>query len=142
MDAPKWFVKELKAFDSDLRIRWSPRTETFHLERRVMRSLHPGTIRNDHWHDDYIRAQEGYILVATIPPNAIARSIFDKLKAADLWANGGWKKVADDIEMYEEMEEEAKQKAFSDDIRSMTAELYSLLKIRDGRTVFNAGWVQ
>jgi hypothetical protein len=142
MEAPKWFLRELNAFDPELRIRWSPRQEMFQLERRVTRSLHPGTVKNDNWHDDYIRAQDGYILVAQIPPHAIARSIFDKLKNADLWAHGGWERVVNEIEYYEQLEEEKRDKALGDDIRSMSAEVHSILKIRNGRTVFNAGWVQ
>lgn len=139
--APEWFLKELEAFDADLRVRWSPRTETFHLERKVRRGLHPGTIRNDGWHDDYIRAQEGYILVGIINPGMFSRSIFEKLRASDLWSNGGWAQMAKDIEEFEEAEEEKKWSEFSERLHHSSAEVYEFMKIRDGRTVFNAGWV-
>jgi hypothetical protein len=139
-DAPKWFLNELRVFDPDLRVRWSRRTETFHLERRVTRSLHPGTIRNDHWHDDYIRAQDGYVLVGIIRPGLFSRTIFDKLRAADLWSNGGWARVCRKIEEFEEAEEERKWDDFGETLREESAELYETMKIRDGRTVFNAGW--
>jgi hypothetical protein len=139
--APEWFLKELEAFDSDLRVRWSARTETFHLERRVTRSLHPGTIRNDHWHDDFIRAQDGYLLVGVIRPGMFSRSIFDKLRASDLWSNGGWLKMAQTLEEFEEAEEELKWAQFSQRLKDETSDLYELMKMRDGRSVFNAGWV-
>ena len=139
--APDWFLRELKAFDEDLRVRWSPRTETFHLERRVTRGLHPGTIRNDGWHDDYIRAQDGYILVGTIRPGMFARSIFDRLRASDLWANGGWEKVARSVEEAEEAEEAESWAKFRESLREESREVYDFIKIRDGRTIFNAGWV-
>ena len=138
---PAWFLKELKAFDSELRVRWSRRTETFQLERRVTRGLHPGTIRNDNYHDDVIRAQDGYILVATIRPEiGFSRSIFSRLRAADLWSNGGWAKMAKTIEDFEEAEEEKKWTDFSESLKHESAELYDLMKIRDGRTVFSAGF--
>ena len=141
MEAPAWFLKELAAFDSDLRCRWSIRTETFHLERRVTRSLHPGTIRSDGYHDDYIRARDGFILVGMIRPRMFARSIFDKLRASDLWANGGWEKMAQTLEEFEEAEEEKKWADYGDELKSQSAELYDLMKLRDGRSTYNAGWV-
>lgn len=137
---PEWFLRELHQFDADLRVRWSPRRELWQLERRVTRSLHPGTIRNDGWHDDYIRAQDGFILVAEIPPRQFHRTIFDKLRASDLWSNGGWEKVADEIEALEQAEEDKKWANFSDDIAYRSKEIYEWWKIRDGRTVFSHGW--
>jgi len=140
-EAPKWFLKELKEFDADLRVRWSKRTETFQLERRVTRSLHPGTIRNDGYHDDYIRAQDGYLLVGVIRPGMFSRTIFEKLRASDLWSNGGWAQMARTIEAFEEAEEERKWAEYSDELRHQSAELYEHMKLRDGRTIFSPGWV-
>ena len=140
-DAPKWFLRELKDFDPDLRVRWSPRLELFQLERRVLRSVHPGTIRNDGWHDDWIRAQDGYLLVASIPPGKFSRTIFEKLRASDLWSNGGWATMAREMEESEEREEALHWEKFSGNLRDATKDVYDIMKIRDGRTVFNAGWV-
>ena len=138
---PKWFIKELGEFDPELRIRWSRRLELWQLERRVTRSLHPGTIRNDNYHDDYIRAQDGYVLVASIPHGTFGRHIFDRLRAADLWSNGGWQRVCREIEEFEEAEEEQKWEKFSQTLQDESKDLYELMKIRDGRTVFSPGWV-
>jgi hypothetical protein len=140
--APEWFLKELADFDSQLRVRWSVRTETFHLERRVTRSLHPGTIRCNDYHDDTIRARDGYILVGCIRPGLFSRSIFEKLRANDLWANGGWEKYAETIEAFEQAEEEKKWADYEDELKAQSAELYEHLKLRDGRSVYNAGWIQ
>lgn len=142
MNPPAWFVKELHEFDSDLRLRWSVRLELWQIERKVRRSLHPGTIKNDGYHDDYIRAQDGYLLVASVPPHGLGRRVFEVLKASDLWSNGGWAKVADKLEAFEEQEEKARDKSFSDDIQAMSKELYDWLAVRDGRQIFNTGWVQ
>ena len=139
--APSWFLNELREFDPELRLRWSRRMELWQLERRVTRSLHPGTIRNDSYHDDYIRAQDGYVLVASIPHGTFGRHIFEKLRQNDLWSRGGWEKMIDEIEQFEDAEEQKKWDDFSDRIHYESQDLYELMKARDGRTVFNAGWV-
>ena len=139
--APEWFTRELAAFDPDLRLRWSPRIQLWQLERKVRRGLAPGTVQSDSWHDDLIRAREGYILVGSIPPRAITRNIFTSLRQNDLWANGGWKTVADALDEYDESQEQNRMKKFSERCREHAGEFYDFLKIRDGRTVFNAGFV-
>jgi len=142
MKAPDWFIKELRAFDSDLRLRWSPRLELWQLERKVRRSLHPGTIRCDGWHDDYIRARDGYLLVASLPPNGFSKTVFEKLRNADLWSQGGWKKIADAVDAYEDQMEEEKWRKFSEEMRDYSKDVYNFLSLREGRTVYNAGWGQ
>jgi hypothetical protein len=141
MQAPDWFLQELKAFDPLLRLRWSVRHEAWQLERQVAWGLHPGTISKDTDSDSYIRARDGYVLVATIPPHGLARSVFAKLRASDLWAHGGWKRVADQMDAFDQMQEERTWESFSAKVHDASREVYELMKIRDGRTVFNAGWV-
>jgi hypothetical protein len=140
MRAPDWFLKELKIFDPLLRVRWSARMELWHIERRVMRGLHPGTIKTDEWHDEYIRARDGYVHVCSVPPGKLTPHVFERLKAADLWSHGGWKKVADQLDEFDQVEEEKKWEVFSRDLTDLSKSVYDLLKLRDGRTVFNAGF--
>lgn len=140
MRPPEWFVKQMRAFDADLRIRWSARLQLWQIERQVKRSAHPGTIRNDGWHDDYIRAQDGYILVASVQPGKIGPHIFQKLRDCDLWANGGWEKIADQIEDAEQAREEKAWENFGGDVRHLSAEVFNFLKYRNGEAVFNAGF--
>jgi len=137
--APGWFLKELREFDPELRLRWSQRLEIWQLERRVTKSLHPGTIRNDGYHDDYIRAQDGFILVASIPHGTFGRHIFERLRAADLWSAGGWAKVVREIEEFEEAEEEIKWTKFGEALKEESKDLYELMKIRDGRSIYSVG---
>ena len=137
--APSWFLRELREFDPELRIRWSRMRERWQLERRVTRGLHPGTIRNDQYHDDYIRAADGFLLVAEIPHGTFGRHIFERLRASDLWKNGGWEEMIKKIEEFEEAEEEKKWADYEDTLRHESQALYDLMKIRDGRTVFNIG---
>jgi hypothetical protein len=142
LKAPSWFLRELESFDPDLRLRWSPRLEFWQIERRVKRGLHPGTIRNDGWHDDYIRAADGYILVASVTPEMfqiLGRSIFQRLKDSDLWARGGWEKVASEIEAAEHADEEKKWESFGAEVRYSSAELFNFLKHRNGQSIYAPG---
>ena len=140
MEAPAWFLKELRDFDPELRVRWSARMELWQLERRVRNALHPGTIRNDGWHDDYVRAADGYLLVASVPHGGFGRHIFERLRASDLWSQGGWERVADELDAFEAAEEERKWAGIESDNRAIAREVYDLMKIRDGRTVFSTGF--
>ena len=138
--APEWFLKELATFDPDLRVRWSPRLELWQLERKVRNALHPGTVRNDGWHDDYQRAQDGYLLVASIPPHGFGPHIFERLRDSDLWSNGGWKRIADQLDELEASEEARRYQTLQDKNEAIAREIYDLWKIRDGRTIFSAGF--
>lgn len=140
--APGWFLRELELFDPALRCRFSPRTNMFQLERKITNSIPIDTSVLNTEHDDYIRAREGYILVGVISPDGFSRSIFDKLRASDLWANGGWEAMANKIEAYEESEELRKNESFAREIRETSRELYHLLKMREGSSVYNAGFIQ
>jgi hypothetical protein len=140
VQAPEWFLKELKAFDPELRLRWSPRLELWQLERRVRNALHPGTIRNDGWHDDHVRAADGYLLVGSVPPGGLGRHIFERLRDSDLWSQGGWKRVADQLDEFEATEEARKWAKIEEDNLAMAREVFEIMKLRDGRTIFSAGF--
>lgn len=138
MKPPNWFIKEMKAFDSDLRLRWSKRLCMWQLERQVRRGLHPGTMRGDEGHDDFIRARDGFLLVLTIKPRMLCREIFESLKLSDLWSNGGWKKLADDLDAAETARENQEWKTFNDDVHAMNREAYDFIQRRNGARISSA----
>lgn len=143
MRAPKWFINEMKAFDSELRVRWSIKMNVFQLERRIANSKIIDTSKTDSFDDDYVRAKDGYILVALIDSRSFNRSIFTTLRECDLWTKGGWEAMAAHIEDLEAREEAQKWEVFSNEIKDHTKELYDFLKIRDGRTVLlNTGGIR
>jgi hypothetical protein len=139
MLAPEWFVKELNVFDPDLRLRWSSKMNLWQLERKIARSKIIDTSKKDTYDDDYIRAREGFILVALIEPDKFSRNIFSILRASDLWSNGGWESMAQYIEDMEAQEEEKKWADFSDELKYQARDMYEFLKIREGRTIYNVG---
>ena len=139
MKAPAWFERELRAFDEDLRLRWSVKKELWLIERRVRRALHPGTIKTDLEDDDSIRARDGYLLVASIPPRGLSRFVFQKLRESDLWQTG-WKRVADELEAAEQAAEQKAWSDFSADVAGLSDEVYSFIARREGRQVFSLGF--
>ncbi len=136
---PAWFLTELKAFDPALRVRWSAKMNMYQLERRITHGLPVNTLKKDGFDDDYIRAREGYILVALIAPGKFSRSIFDTLRASDLWSNGGWEAMAKSIEDLEAMAEEKRWESFNQDIKDQAREFWNFLKLREGSRIFNIG---
>lgn len=140
LPAPKWFVKELQTFDPALRVRWSSKMNMFQLERKIANSKPIDTLKRDSYDDDYLRAREGYILVALIEPGKFSRTIFETLRASDMWTHGGWEAMAKHIEDLEAREEEKKWEAFSDEMKYHAAELYNFMKIREGSRILNVGY--
>jgi hypothetical protein len=139
MLVPKWFLTEMKVFDPELRVRWSPKCRMFQLERKISHSM-PIETTKDSFSDDFIRARDGYVLVAMIEPGKFSRNIFAVLRASDLWSNGGWEAVADAVEAFEAREEELKWKEFENNIHYDSIDVYNWLKIRDGRTIYCPGF--
>jgi hypothetical protein len=139
MEAPLWFLRELKAFDPDLRLRWSEQRAMWQLERKVRRGQHPGTFRSDSYGDDYIRSRDGFLLVGSISPFGLSRSIFEKLKASDLWSQGGWERTLAEIERQEARDEELKDAAFSRDMRDMSKDFWEEASVEGGASIYNSG---
>jgi hypothetical protein len=134
--APDWFIEEMRSFDSELRLRWSEKVHLWQLERRITHGVPINTSKKDGFDDDFIRARDGYLLVAMIESGKFSRTIFEELRKSDLWSNGGWEEYIRLIEDIEAREEEAKWRAFDEDIRYACREVYDFLAARDGRKVF------
>jgi hypothetical protein len=140
MKPPDWWIRELHAFDPDLRTVWSPAMQLWQIERRVRRAIHPGTIKTDSWDDDYRRAREGFLHVASIPPRGFSRYALEKLKAADLWVDGGWQRIERELCEAEAALEAKQWKDFEGDLHHMHREVYRFMAARSGRLVFSAGF--
>jgi len=135
---PGWFLLELEAFDPLLRLRWSDQKKMWQLERKVTVGLPPESFRKDTEHDDFIRAREKYVLVASIPAGGLNRQIFDNLRASDLWAQGGWDKVERDLVEAEKVAEEKSWLDFGEEVRFKAADAYEHWKCKTGQTVYLA----
>lgn len=139
MNPPAWFTEELAKFDPGLRVRWSAQRQMWALERQVKRALHPGTLNGDTEDDEYVRARDGFLLVGHIPPRGISRYVFQTLEQNDMWKRGGWERYIREVEDAEESADEEKWRKITAQNRDLAKDLYEVLKLRSGRTVFNAG---
>jgi len=61
--APATFTERLRHFDPNLRVRWSNRTHTFHIESKVGRAAEIFALPHD---DGAIRRRDGYQLVCEV----------------------------------------------------------------------------
>jgi hypothetical protein len=92
----------LALHDPDLRIRRSAeRAEVYVLERRCRRRPAVNTGMRD-VSDMHVQARDGYIHVASVHPNWLAKpwNLVRALKTegADVWAQGGGQKVANELD--------------------------------------------
>lgn len=60
---PEGFAQRLKRFDPNLRVRWSNRTHTFHIESKVGRAASIFALPHD---DGAVRLRDGYQLVCEV----------------------------------------------------------------------------
>jgi hypothetical protein len=136
---PGWFLAELEAFDPLLRCRWSDRLRMWQIERRVTLGKPPECYRKDTEHDDYVRARDRFVLVCSVPKDGLAPVVFERLRASDLWAAGGWEKVVRDLEEAEDAAENKCWNDFGEEMRFCAAEQYESMKVKDGRTIYMRG---
>lgn len=102
------------AFDRDLRLRRSAESpHVFVLERRCRRRPAVNTAMRD-WSDIHVQARDGYIHVASVHPNVVARpwAIVAELveNGRDTWSAGGADKVLDEVEYEKALMKEARRR--------------------------------
>lgn len=97
---PANLVRELRAFDPALRLRWSDGQARWRLERKVTRGAQwpASTIETAAGYEDRIAARDGYVLVDLIAPELLNGRLVPVLKRADIWSRGGARAVADEMD--------------------------------------------
>jgi hypothetical protein len=112
--ALRFAQRYVAAFDRDLRLRRSAETpHVYVLERRCRRRPAVNTAMRD-YSDIHVQARDGYIHVASVHPNVVARpwAIVANLKETgrDIWAVGGADKVLDEVEYEKAMMKESRRR--------------------------------
>ena len=137
---PAYFLRFLNQFDQGrLRLRWSQRTNQWHIERKEAASIEyikslPQYIRgcvNDSW----IRARDGYILVSTLPalPHLGDHSI-STLRFTDPWRLGA---RALDLQLIrqEEKKKEAQTRDFHNTVDSLAKDEFQEMIWKGGERI-------
>ena len=101
-DAPKGFVKRLRAYDCLLRIRWSDYEARWRIERRLThaRSIDPGLFR-EHQYEEFVARCGGYIPVLYAGREQLDNRVLFTLFVNDIQRLGGAQRVAEMMEREE-----------------------------------------
>lgn len=121
----------LRAFDRDLRLRKSVENPNVYvLERRCRRRPAVNTAMRD-VSDMHIQARDGYIHVASVHPNVVARpwAIVEELVdgGRDSWGAGGADKVFDEVQYEQQWARETRRRRRLRIFREIALEHYDLL---------------
>lgn len=142
----KWFQKALKSLDKDLRVRWSFEHKKFIIERKCPKEglyLPVKYVEENgklvekimpEKSDRYIQYHDGYAGIMYV--DKLNESVLNKLKAIDMWENGG--NLNKLVEIEEKKREEKKEAEISDEIRTMSREIWDYWNVRG---VFNKGGI-
>lgn len=118
-DVPREFVQELLDYDPLLRIKWDQKDAYWRLERKIRRRWAP-TPTEDSSSQDWECMQEGYVIVMRIPPGCLDQRVFYTLGKGDIRKRGGARRVADQMEEYEHLQENRRHAQAMDEIGQRT----------------------
>jgi hypothetical protein len=138
-------------YDRDLRLRRSVENpQLYVLERRCRRRPATNTAMRDA-SDMHVQARDGYIHVSTVHPVLMHRphAIVAELKEGgrDMWADGGYEKVFDEIRYEEAWQRETRRRRRRQRFRDIALEAFDTLSRRgnpdgtDRTRIANAGLV-
>lgn len=123
------FVKQLKSYDRDLRVVWSPSKECWLIERKVRRArLWYGGESHDP--DVKRRYLDGYIHVGNVAPRLLDERVILNLWKNDMWAHGGAKAVNAALDEYWETKDQREDRTQRDDLKAVAGEMYDFLRWR------------
>ena len=119
--APRSFVRLLKEFDPQLRIRFSDSENRYRIERRVERPRPPQYVRNP---EDRKAAIEGYECVLRCKANQLDGRVFYTLWHDDIWRIGGADKYMDQLAREDADREMKRRERFLDLVEGKAREAY------------------
>lgn len=129
MTPPAAFVKKLRAYDPDLRLRWSPTRECWLIERQIRRSRcwYGGESRDPDVKQRYL---DGYIHVGDVPPRSLNERVLLTLWENDMWKHGGAKAINAALDEYRETTERREAKTQRDDLTQIAADMWDFMAWR------------
>ena len=129
MVPPAAFVKKLRAYDPDLRVRWSPTKECWLLERRVRRAR---TWYGGESPDPDVKRRylDGYVHVGSVAPRGLNELVLLHLWHNDMWTQGGATAVNAALDDYWETKERADARTQRDDLKAIAGDIWDHLAWR------------
>src|SRR5262245_52888563 len=118
MTPPEPFVRDLRAYDSRLRIRWARHTRRWYIEREMPPRSPQWTLERPNAFGKGARArdlwegwQEGYVLVLAVDPEMLHWNLVAPVLAeSDMQKAGGWAKLNEKMDRAEEARDQAAER--------------------------------
>lgn len=123
------FVRKLRAYDPDLRVRWSPSRECWMIERKIRRTR-PCAYVDSPDPDVRHRAVEGYIHVGNVHPQMLDERVLLTLWQNDMWRQGGAKEVNRVLDDFYEAKEARDDKTQREDLKHVAGEMWDYIAWR------------
>lgn len=126
---PTEIVRDLEAFDPQLRLRWSDGQGQWRLERKVSRGqVWPASeVETAAGYESRVAAKEGYILVDLIHPSLLNSRLVPILRQNDIWSNGGAKEIADAMDTLDADQQRLMKLAVSDQFEQMARDRWKYM---------------
>ncbi len=129
---PASIVKDLRAYDNGLRLRWSTRRSLWMVEKKLdfrhpciekerPASIGKSSVSQDLWD----AAREGYVHVLSIHPSLLrSEVILAALRSTDLNYHGSWKAINRRLDAIQEAEDKALDRQLDTFVEAGSRELY------------------
>lgn len=135
MTPPAELVRELRAYDKSLRIRWGHRTQLFIVERAMepqhkqLLSERPNPFKNKRGLDLWDGWREGYVHIVSIHPTLAPNTalVLDAIAASDIWRAGGLEAMNRKLDAIQEAEARAADRAIGAFTETAAKESYDHL---------------
>lgn len=141
MTPPEDFVRKLFQFDPALRIRWGHHLQCWVIERRLdersrqLFSERPNPYKSPRGLELYEGWKQGYVHVLNVHPTLLDQRVFEHLREADTWRQGGMDKfnrVVDEAIAAEEAAADREQKNWNE---SASREMHDVIQWRSGNRI-------
>jgi len=138
---PSTFEREMKKFDSKLRLRKAKLGSWFFIERKARRgSVAVPTPKEGVSIDRYVRDTEGYVLITRCRRGDLNKHTLFQLRASDMWEKRhgrfGAEGVAYDEQIRQEEAEKRQERVDSEKIQEHSSEVYDKQMSRQGDVVY------
>ena len=139
---PPEFVRDLTAYDRDLRVRHAFRIDKWFIETKMPERLlrhfagRPNPWKSPRGHDLYDGWKDGYDHVLTVKPDDLHWSFVQPLLAwADAHRHGGWQRLNDALDAMQDEEQRAADTQIAHWVEAATNEAYDVLQWRYGNRI-------
>lgn len=142
MTPPSGFVKDLRAYDPLLRVRWGRFTQMWIIERK-MREQHPQYVserpaawsKHSKQKDLWDGWREGYVNVLFVHPSLLGAPVFEVLADCDTYRHGGFERYAAKLDAADEAWEQGKDRDVSTWAEAAAYDFHDSLAWREGRKI-------